>query len=58
MLTLKRPYCMIIKSQIFGVWRSLVAHVVWDHGAGSSSLFTPTRKYLGPLAQLVRAVGS
>ena len=20
----------------------LVAHVVWDHGAGSSSLFTPT----------------
>ena len=21
----------------------LVAHVVWDHGVGSSSLFTPTK---------------
>ena len=39
----------------------LVAHVVWDHGVGSSSLFTPTIKQnefvyhlvaqLGPLAQ-------
>ena len=47
MLTLIRPYCMIIKSQIFGVWRSLVAHVVWDHGAGSSSLFTPTIQCMG-----------
>jgi hypothetical protein len=24
----------------------LVAHVVWDHGAGSSSLLTPTDSYL------------
>ena len=22
----------------------LVAHVVWDHGVGSSSLFTPTKR--------------
>ena len=40
----------------------LVAHVVWDHGAGSSSLFTPTSDVPcgtdGPLAQLVRATGS
>ena len=34
----------------------LVAHVVWDHEVGSSSLFTSTKD--GPLAQLVRAVGS
>ncbi len=24
----------------------LVAHVVWDHGVGSSSLFTPTNRKL------------
>ena len=40
----------------------LVAHVVWDHGVGSSSLFTPTKRLRlkgnGPLAQLVRAAGS
>lgn len=38
----------------------LVAHVVWDHGVGSSSLFTPTNitEGYGPLAQLVRAAGS
>ncbi len=67
-----------------GVWRSLVAHVLWEHGAGSSNLLTPTIMwprgqavktppfhggnrssillevtiFLGPLAQLVRAVGS
>ena len=38
----------------------LVAHVDWDHGVGSSSLFTPTNitEGYGPLAQLVRAAGS
>ena len=35
----------------------LVARVVWDHEAASSSLVAPTKDE-GPLAQLVRAVGS
>ena len=25
-----------------GVWRSLVAHVLWEHGAEGSNPFTPT----------------
>ena len=51
---------MIKQFEFRGV-AQLVAHVVWDHGAGSSSLFTPTSKTHfanGPLAQLVRATGS
>ena len=48
--------------QAFGfIWRGvaqLVAHVVWDHGVGGSSPFTPTILTHGPLAQLVRATGS
>ena len=38
----------------FEVQRSLVAHLVWDHGAGGSSPFTSTKK-LGLIAQVVRA---
>ena len=26
----------------YGVWRSLVAHMVWDHGVEGSNPFTPT----------------
>ena len=36
-----------------GVWRSLVAHVLWEHGAGSSNLLTPT-KFLWPRGQAVK----
>ena len=27
---------------VFGVWRSWLAHLVWDQRVESSSLFTPT----------------
>lgn len=37
-------YIIIVANRFpnFGVWRSLVAHMVWDHGVGSSNLLTPT----------------
>ena len=39
-----------------GVWRSLVAHVLWEHGAGGSNPFTPTRFVILPwlLGQVVK----
>jgi hypothetical protein len=30
------------KLLIFGAWRSLVAHLVWDQGVASSNLAAPT----------------
>ena len=30
-----------------GVWRSLVAHVLWEHGAAGSNPVTPTTRPLG-----------
>ncbi len=27
----------------FGVWRSLVAHLLWEQGVGGSNPLTPTR---------------
>ena len=50
-------HCRPISRELRGV-AQMVAHVLWEHGAGGSNPFTPTKKYLGPLAQLVRAVGS
>ena len=35
-----------------GVWRSLVAHVLWEHGAAGSNPVTPTS--LRPLGQAVK----
>ena len=32
------------------MWRSLVAHMVWDHGAGGSSPLTPTNAGVAELA--------
>ncbi|GEM_PF-1496740 len=34
------------------MWRSLVAHVLWEHGAGGSNPSTPTREW--PLGQVVK----
>ena len=38
-------YIVIVANRFpnLGVWRSLVAHMVWDHGVGSSNLLTPTK---------------
>ena len=32
-----------------GVWRSLVAHLVWDQGVQGSNPCTPTRKFKKPI---------
>ncbi len=32
----------------------LVAHVLWEHGAGGSSPFTPTNRFYWPLGQAVK----
>ena len=37
---------------IAGVWRSLVAHVLWEHGAAGSNPVTPTK--MRPLGQAVK----
>ncbi len=31
-----------IETNMFGAWRSLVAHLVWDQGVASSNLAAPT----------------
>ena len=33
----------------FGVWLSLVEHLVWDQGATGSNPVTPTKKLVTPL---------
>ncbi len=38
--------------QFFGVWRSLVAHVLWEHGAAGSNPVTPIAAR--PLGQAVK----
>lgn len=35
----------------YGVWRSWLAHRVWDAGVEGSSPFTPTTQKLGLLSQ-------
>ncbi len=36
----------------FGVWRSLVAHLLWEQGAGGSNPLTPTTFRLVPTARV------
>ncbi len=33
---------IVFKEHTVGAWRSLVAHMVWDHGAEGSNPFAPT----------------
>ena len=40
--------------QLFGVWRSLVAHLVWDQGVQGSNPCTPTIN--APLDKLVKSL--
>ena len=46
--------CQVAKSSValYGVWRSPVAHVLWEHGAGGSNPLTPTR--CGPVVKRLR----
>jgi hypothetical protein len=37
-----------------GVWRSLVAHLVWDQGVQGSNPCTPTKKHQGTAAFICR----
>ncbi len=43
-----------ITMRSFGVWRSLVAQLVWDQWVGSSNLSTPTIFYLQPATAVGR----
>ena len=57
-LTYILKYCKINKlMKNIGVQRSLVAHVVWDHGVGSSNLFTPTNLFRQQIVGAFSSVG-
>ena len=44
--------------RIVGEWRSLVAHLVWDQGAGGSNPLSPTIKNPRILGKMVLLGGS
>ena len=35
---------MCLYTYLFGMWRSLAAHLLWEQGVGSSNLPIPTRE--------------
>ena len=41
-------------TNLFGVWRSPVAHLVWDQGVQGSNPCTPTKIYFSSLAKMYR----
>ena len=46
----RRAYYRSPLQDPFGVWRSLVAHLLWEQGVGSSNLSTPTISKGSPLS--------
>lgn len=42
---------------MFGLWRSLVAHVLWEHGVAGSNPANPTRMGISLPMDLTRAGG-
>ena len=51
-LTCGGPYfnSRLASASLYRGVAQLVAHVVWDHGVGSSSLFTPTKDVIRMVA--------
>ena len=45
-------YCFSRRIECCGVWRSLVAHLLWEQGAGGSNPLTPTTFTLPATAPL------
>ncbi len=49
-------FCKPVRSRFVGVWRSLVAHLLWEQGVGGSNPSTPTSlQTVAPVAQPDRA---